>query len=145
MTTFVRSSRRRVQNSRCVRLSVVCKQNAERRSSSARSLALESLTLPTSLAADRQSQPPQPPPARRCFDAADATDKASATGARAAAAKSASLLRSFSRHGGGILPASLRWRFTLGAGGAQAPPNRGQAPKFNRTLDTLWSVDSPNN
>ena len=23
---------------------------------------------------------------------------------------------------------------------SQAPPNRGQAPKFRRTLDTLWSI-----
>jgi len=25
----------------------------------------------------------------------------------------------------------------LAGGGAQAPPNRGEAPKFSRTLDTL--------
>jgi len=30
---------------------------------------------------------------------------------------------------------------TLGPG-AQAPPNRGYAPKFSRTVDTVWSIDS---
>ena len=33
----------------------------------------------------------------------------------------------------------------VGVGGAQAPPNRGYAPTFSRTLDTLWSIDSRNN
>ena len=50
-----------------------------------------------------------------------------------------------------------QWRFHAGAGGNRCPPNRGQpphlarspncgqAPKFSRTLDTLWSIDSQKN
>jgi len=34
-------------------------------------------------------------------------------------------------------PAVPRW--AQGVGGA-GPKNRGQAPKFSRTLDTLWSI-----
>ena len=34
-----------------------------------------------------------------------------------------------------------QWRSMLGRGGAQPPPpDRDQAPKFSRTLDTLWSI-----
>ena len=34
-----------------------------------------------------------------------------------------------------------RWWFKRwGRGGAQAPPNCGYAPKFSRTLHTLWSI-----
>jgi len=35
---------------------------------------------------------------------------------------------------------------TLGPkGGGHRPPNRGQSPKFSRTLDTLWSADCQKN
>ena len=34
----------------------------------------------------------------------------------------------------------------LGQGGGTAlPPNRGWAPKFSRTLETLWSIGCQNN
>jgi len=39
-----------------------------------------------------------------------------------------------------------QWRLHTGAGGtASPPPNRCQAPKFSRTLDTLWPIDSQKN
>ena len=42
----------------------------------------------------------------------------------------------------GRRPLSVEWRFHAGSGGGTGPSKSCLAPKFSRTLDTLWSIDS---